>query len=134
MNSIVRFWRLGAADADARVARRLAPRPFDAADRYLRSSAVVQWFDGVTIGFQRLWQSSHARQAASAIARVWSRKSRPMRHRSTGAAMLAAALTHIVLTVMQGARPGAYWLVIPAIATTLGVVFLLASRAADSST
>jgi hypothetical protein len=134
MNAILRFWRHGAADADARVARALAPRRFDAADRYLRSSVVVQWLDRVTIGLHGLWQSSAARRAASGIDRLWSDRSRPARHRAAGALMLTAAVIHIALTLMQGARPGMYWLVVPGIVIALGVLFLLASRATDSTT
>ena len=131
MNGITRFFRLGAQDADARLASRLAPRSFEAVDRYLASSAVVRLVDRITYRLQEWWFTSQTGGAATAMRDAWSAESWKARYQAIGAVLLSASLLHVTLTVIQGPRPGWFWLVIPGMAMAFSVLLLVASRSND---
>jgi hypothetical protein len=130
MNALSRVWKHGAADADQRVARTLAPRSFQETDRYLGSSAVVRFLDGLTLKLESWWTLSVTGQAASAIGEQWLRESWVERHRVIGVVLLVAALTHVALTMLQGPRPGWFWMLIPGMVMAFAVVLLAGSRSA----
>lgn len=130
MNALSRLWKYGAADADQRVARILAPRSFQGTDRYLQSSAVLRFLDRTTVQLESWWKMSATGQAVSAIGAEWSRASWVERYRAIGTVLLVAALTHIVLSVMQGPRPGWFWMVIPGMVIGFAVLLLAGSRSA----
>lgn len=123
-----RLWTSGAADADDRVARMLAPHPFDEADRYLQSSALVRFLDRITRQLETWWQGSATRQRASTIAEVWSREEWAERYRVIGGVLVTAAVAHITLTMLQGPRPGWFWLLIPGMVVAFALLLLVASR------
>ena len=142
MNALSRLWKYGAADADERVARMLAPRSHQEADRYLRSSAVVRFVDRLTVQLESWWKSSVTGQLASTISEQWfhptaqsprgggpgSREGQAERHRTIGLMLLIAAVTHITLSLIQGPSPGGYWLLIPGMVIVFALLLLAASR------
>ena len=128
MNGITRFLRLGAQDADQRIASRLAPRSFEAADQYLASSAVVRLVDRITCRLQEWWSASHAWRAATGMRDAWSAESWKARYQAIGAVLVSASLLHFTLTVIHEPRPGWFWLVIPVMAMAFGLLLLVASR------
>jgi hypothetical protein len=134
MNALRRFFTLGAADADARVARALAPRVnIDRADQYLHSSFVGRHLDRGTQLLESWWRTSAFGHTAASIVSGWRGESRATRYSALGMLLLIAAATHILLTVLQGPRPGWFWLLIPALAAGFGGLLLMAARAADSN-
>ena len=130
MNGITRFFRLGAQDADERLASRLAPRSFEAADRYLASSAVVRLVDRITHRLQEWWLTSQTGRAATAMRDAWSAESWHDRYQAIGALLVSASLLHVTLTVIEAPRQGWFWLVIPLMAMAFGLLLLVASRSA----
>ena len=100
----------------------------DEADRYLRESAITRAIDRATIALAAAWSGSRTVEAISAAlppASEWAE-----RYRSIGAALAVAVLVHVSLTLMQGPRPGWFWIVIPAMAAFCAAVLLVASSAA----
>lgn len=133
MNSLIRFFARGAADADARVARALAPRPLAEANRYLHDSRAAQFLDSATLLLESWWHASAIARAANEQAGEWHRQHPASRYAALGAAMLIAVATHLVLMVLQGPHPGWYWLLLPAIAAVFGALLLAASRSVNST-
>ncbi len=132
MNGITRFLRLGAQDADQRIASRLAPRSFEAADRYLASSAVVRLVDRITRRLQDWWSASQTGRVAAAMRDAWSAESWQARYQAIGAVLVSASLVHVILTVTQAPRLGWFWLVIPVMAMAFGLLLLVAARSNNS--
>jgi hypothetical protein len=144
MNALSRLWKSGAADADERVARTLAPRGFDEADRYLQSSALVLFLDRITRRLETWWRASATRHTASTVADLWShptaqsprgggpgsREAWAERYRVIGGVLATAAVTHITLTMIQGPRPGWFWLLIPSMIIAFALLLLASSRTA----
>lgn len=128
MRALARLWRCGAADADQRVARILAPRSFREADRYLQSSVVVRFLDRITLQLASWWQGSATAQTLSAIEGQWSSEPWAERYRAIGGVLLSAAATHITLTILQGPRPGWFWMLIPGMVIAFALLLLAASR------
>lgn len=131
MTPLIRLLRLGLLDADARIARALSARPSGDADRYLASSATVRSVDRLAHGFLALWQLS-ATQSMLAETLGWA----PDRHwreryESLGWILVVGVATHVTLTMARGPRPGWFWLLIPMMAMSFGVLLLAASRSAD---
>ena len=133
MNALMRFFTLGAADADARVARALAPRPLDEADRYLHSSLVCRHVDRGTLLLESWWRTSVCGRTATDLVDQWRRESWASRYRALGTLLLIATATHVILTWLQGPRPGWFWLVIPAMVAAFGAVLVAAAGPADSN-
>lgn len=133
MNALSRLWKSGAADADQRAARMLAPRSSDAADRYLRSSVVVRFLDRVTVRLESWWHASATAQAASIFGELWSREEWAERYRVIGSVLLIAAATHIALTMIQGPRPGWFWMLLPGMVIVFALVLLAGSRTAGAT-
>ena len=128
MNAMARFIKLGAQDADRRMAAALAPRSFAATDRYLLLSVVVRFADRLTRGIQELWSASVAGGTASAIHERWRQAGWLERYRALGLLLIVGAAVHIALAVTQGPRPGWFWLIVPALAAVFGAFLLLASQ------
>jgi hypothetical protein len=137
MNGITRFFKLGAQDADQRIASGLAPRSFDAADRYLASSAVVRLVDRTTHRLQEWWFASQAGRAATAMGDAWAAESWKARYQALGALLVSASLLHVALTAIEAPRVGWFWLVIPVMTLAFGalllVAFAFAKATADQS-
>ena len=133
MNALMRFFTLGAADADARVARALAPRPLDKADRYLHSSVVGRHLDRGTLLLESWWRTSVCGRTATDLVDEWRREGWASRYRALGILLLVATATHILLTWLQGPHPGWFWLLIPATVAVFGALLLAAAGAADSN-
>ena len=133
MNGITRFLKLGAQDADRRIASRLAPRSVEAADRYLASSAVVRLVDRTTYRLQEWWFASQAGRAAAAMCDAWAAESWKARYHAIGALLVSASLLHVALTAIQVTRVGWFWLVIPVMAMAVGVLLLVASASAKAT-
>jgi hypothetical protein len=131
-NGLVRFFRLGARDADARVAAFRDHSGAPATDRFIATSAIVT---GLDVCFRRLetwWRASTAAEVAATATAAWSRTSGRKRHQAWGLFVLVAAGSHVAVTIAQGARPGWFWLVIPGMAAAFGLVLVAASRSAKS--
>ncbi len=132
MNSLTRFFTLGAQDADRRVASLLAPRPGEPADAYLMSSAVFRAIDRITRHGQMWWSTSDARRTAAATGRTWSGYSWAVRYRAIGSVLLGAVGVHVALTMIQGPRPGWFWLVIPGMVFAFSLLLLVVSASTRS--
>jgi hypothetical protein len=127
MNALTRFLSLGMRDADRRVAAALAPPALEPADRALRDSAIVAAVDRATRLLQTWWTSS---QAARLLASVGGDVPWFERYREIGAIVITAVLVHVALTIVQGPRPGWFWMVVPATAAVFALLLLAASREA----
>jgi hypothetical protein len=123
MNALKRFYMLGAAAADRRVAGALTPPPLDDADHYLKDSAFASVLERITIRLHHWWLSSQAKQLSSTIAGRLERE-------RVAFMMLIAVATHVILTLYQGVYTGWFWLIIPAIAALFAALVLAAGRAA----
>lgn len=128
MNAIVRFLSLGAQDADRRVARALRPSSLEAGDRYLKTSALVSTLDRATQRLRDWWMASEAHQLLSSVQAEVS----PASHGSIAVTLLIAVSAHVALTLLQGPRPGWFWMVIPGMAALFAVLVLAGSRSSQS--
>jgi hypothetical protein len=132
MNALARFIKFGAEDADRRLAAALAPVRDDAADRYLKTSRLVTALDRAT-GLLRDWwlASAAARVKAAAHASITS-LSFSTRYQLLAYVLLIAVLSHVSLMLLQGPRPGWYWMVIPAMTSALAVLLLAGAESSRS--
>lgn len=131
-NGLVRFWRLGARDADARVAEILTNAHPEKTDAYIAQSAIVRFVDRCYRRLEATWRDSAVAGTVAAVNAEWSRASAPHHQRTIGFTLVMAVGTHVGFTLLQGARPGWFWLVIPGMALAFGLVLLAASRSAKS--
>jgi len=133
MNALRRFWSAGARDADDRVAAALAPRPFEPADRYLRGSAIVAALDRATVVLERWWRASRTGQSTAVFAATL--RGTPPRERWHGIAivLLVAVTVHVTLMMIQGPRPGWFWLIVPAMAASFGLFLIAGARSQQPS-
>ena len=132
MNALARFITFGARDADRRLAAILAARAVAVADRYLMSSVVVRSFDRFT---RVLWSSmsnSTTGGAVFAAHHAWGNAGWPERYRTIGLVLIVAVGVHVAATVMQGPRPGWFWLIIPTLTFAFAFLLLMASRSPHS--
>ncbi len=132
MNGVTRFFSLGAQDADRQVAAALAPEPFDHADRYLQTSAVVIALDRVMQRLQDAWFASAAWHWLSG-ARDFSRGPSHDRYPAVAWTLLTATFAHVGLILLQGPRPGWFWMAIPAMVALFAGLLLVASRPSHSA-
>lgn len=128
MNALVRFFSLGMQDADRRLAAALTPRSSRQVDQYLRAAALVSAMDRLTLRLQEWWMASDVRRRAELAVEAFGDRW-PRRYQSIAVAILAAVSVHVLLTVANGPRPGWFWLVLPAMAMTFGVLLLMGSTA-----
>ena len=128
MKAVKRFWSAGARDADARLAAVLAPPPFESADRYLRSSAIVAAVDRATVALERWWQASRTRQLTAVCADTLRRMPPARRWRGLAIALLVGVVVHLALTMIQGRRPGWFWLIVPAMTALFAVILIAGAR------
>jgi hypothetical protein len=128
VGSLRKFFAIGLDDADARVAAALAPRSYAAVDRYLWSSVVVRAFDAATVKLREWWLGSTSGQAAAAAAERWRHEGWAARYDAIAIVLLAAIAVHVALTLMQGPRPGWFWLILPALAAAIALILLAGSR------
>jgi hypothetical protein len=132
MNALARFISLGMQDADRRVAAALERPPLDPADRYLKTSAVVMAVDRMTRRLSDWWLPSKAGQALSAMQRFAGEPS-AARYQRIAFVLLTAAVVHVAVTLINGPRPGWFWMVIPAMATMFAALLLAGSRSSHST-
>ena len=132
MNAVRRFIVFGAQDADRRVAAMLTPRPFAAADHYIKASVIVRSADRVGRTLQSLLLSSATVRAATLARAIWEHAHWAERYRAVGVTLLMAVVIHVTLTVIQGPRPGWFWLIIPALTLALASMLLAATRTAPA--
>lgn len=132
MNALTRFFVIGMQDADRRVAAALTPPSNDPADRYIRQSAIVRTIDAVTVRLHDAWTASTAGRSARDLVTAFASRDRTARYRTIALIVLVSVLTHVVLTLAQGPRPGWFWLVLPALASAFAVIVLMASRSTHS--
>jgi len=128
VNALRRFLVTGMEDADRRLASTLRPQPLDAADRYLRGSALISAVDRLTRILQRWWHASAAQRLLAAARQEWSRQASPSRHRALAVLLLTAVASHVFLMVFEGRYQGWFWLVVPAMTTVLAFLLLAGSR------
>jgi hypothetical protein len=133
MNALARFYRRGTADADRRVAAALAPVRTDAIDRYLSNSRFVMAMDGATRRLRDWWLASATGRAASLRRDALLRAPLAVRYRTVAVVVLTAAIAHVSLMLIQGPRPGWFWIVIPAMAAAFALLVLAGSRSARSA-
>jgi hypothetical protein len=133
MNALARFITFGARDADRRIAAFFAARPVAVADRYLVSSVVVRSCDRFT---RLLWSSmlnSTTGGLVVAANKAWGRAGWRERYRTIGLVLIVAVGVHVAATVMQGPRPGWFWLIVPMLTFAFAVLLVTASRSPHSS-
>jgi hypothetical protein len=131
VNALKRFWSVGARDADARLAAALAPQPFEPADRYLRRSAIVTALDRATVALERWWLESMTGQSSMAFADTL--RQAPQRRRGIAIVLLVAVVVHVTLTMIQGPRPGWFWLIVPALTALSGLLLIAGTRSPSHS-
>lgn len=128
MNAFARFVRLGNEDADRRVAAMLSPDDLHGTDRYLKQSRVVSAIDRMTRLPQAWWMSSASGRFVTAMSETFRQSPLNERLGSIGVVVLTAVAAHVALTVVNGARPGWFWLIIPALAALFAALLLAAGR------
>lgn len=133
MNSLARFYQRGVEDADRRVAAALAPVRTDAADRYVQASRTVMALDHATRRLRDWWLASESRRVLSLVYGSVAGAPFVARCRALAMALLIAVIAHVALTLMQGPRPGWFWLVIPAMVATFAALLLAASQPSRSA-
>lgn len=132
MSTIARFLSLGMEDADRRVAAALAAPSLEPADRYLQTSRFVMAIDRATRTLQRWWLASAASQAWLAAPHVFGEPS-AVRYQGIALVLLTASIAHVMLTLLNGPRPGWFWLVIPAMLVMFATLLLAGSRSSHST-
>ena len=132
MNALARFITFGARDADRKLAAILAARPVAAADRCLKSSVVVRSFDRFTRALWSAMSNSTTGGAVSAAHHAWGHAGWPERYRTIGLVLMVAVGVHVAATVMQGPRPGWFWLIVPTLTFAFAFLLLMASRSPHS--
>lgn len=133
MNALQNFYRSGAAAADHRVADALAPPSLEAADRYLKSSAIVTAIDRATLRLQQWWLASEAWRWCASITDAWQIEPMSRRRQAVAMIVLMAVVVHVMLTLLQGAHYGWFWMIIPALAALYAVVVLAGLRASGAA-
>lgn len=128
MNPLRRFFALGMQDADRRVAAMLRHDPLEAADQYLKESAIVRSVDRVTLLWRAWWNDSETRRVVASVIDAFARSSRSERYREAGAVIVTAVVVHVMLTILHGPRPGWFWMVIPGMAAIFALLLLAAAR------
>jgi hypothetical protein len=127
MNTIARFFVLGLQDADRRLSAALAPRPFVEADRYLRGSVIVAAIDRATVVLHDWWQDSAVSRILTATGEMLAEMGKSGRDRAIAILLLTAVSVHVILTLVQGPRPGWFWMVIPTMAVLCASILFSAS-------
>lgn len=133
MNAFKRFYSLGAEDADRRVAAALTSAPLDPADRYLKASAFARAIDLSTRRLRDWWSASEAGRMLSAAHETFLRETEAVRYQAIAWVLLSAVVVHLILTFVQGPRPGWFWMVVPAMATLFAVLLFAGSRSSQST-
>lgn len=131
MSELRRFFSLGAQEIDRRVGAALTRPRLDGADRYLRESTIARAIDRVTTTLAMAW--SQSRSVATCTALLTARHDWVDSFQSIGVPLAVAVLVHVLLTLMQGARPGWFWLVVPALTAFFAAVLLAAVSAGKRS-
>ena len=131
MNGLIRFFSLGMQDADRRVAAALEPQPYDAADRYLRESRLVRAIDRTTRLLSESWSASEAGRISRSAIDAFTREPRLVRYQTAGTVLITAVTVHVVLTLVNGPRPGWFWTLIPAMVAVFAALLLAGSRASS---
>ena len=131
-NPLSRFLVRGLRDADERLAAFLQPARYDKADSYLAQSGTVRTFNSFTRVLERWWRASVTRQALTATMDEWRQQGWRSRYEALGLALLMAVTVHVGFTLIEGPRPGWFWLLIPALTAGFALVLLAASRASRS--
>lgn len=132
MNAFTRFVVLGLQDADRRVAAALAPDILESADRHLRGSVVVSTIDGMTQRIQAWWRQSASGRLATDITTMVEQLTATERYHAIAGIALTATAVHVTLTLFNGARPGWFWMAVPAMTAGFAVLLLL-GRPADGN-
>jgi hypothetical protein len=133
MSDLARFYKVGVEDADRRVAAALAPVATGAADRYLKTSRVVMAIDRATLRLRDWWHASSAGQALAIAHHGFLQQPSVVRHQAVAQVLLIAVVTHLALMLIQGPRPGWFWIVIPAMAAAFAALLLAGSQSAKSA-
>ena len=133
MKDVTRFFTLGMQDADRRVAAALEPRPYHAADRYLETSRLVRGIDRGTRLLSDWWSGSEAGRIARSATGAFFSEPRSVRDRAVGAVLITAVTVHVVLTLVNGPRPGWFWTLIPAMVAMFAVLLLAGSRSSSAT-
>ncbi len=56
-----------------------------------------------------------------------------VRYRAVGAVLITAVVVHVLLTLLNGPRPGWFWALIPAMVAAFALLLLAGSRSSHSS-
>jgi len=103
------------------------------ADRHVMSSFVVRTFDRFTRMLWSLMSGSETVRAASAARDAWGRAGWSERYRTIGLVLIVAVSVHLAATLMQGQRPGWFWLIVPALTSAFACLLLMASGSTHSA-
>ena len=129
MNSLKRFYLLGAEAADRRVAAALAPPSLAAADRYLKASVLVTAIDHITIRLRQWWLATEAMRLCSAIGEDLAGEPVAVRRQALAVLILTAVAFHLGLTWFHGAPLDAFRMIIPTMAALFAAALLAGNRA-----
>lgn len=132
VGALKRFISLGARDADARVEAFLAPRSFEASDNYLRGSKVVRTIDEATRRLHAWSRASMTGRSLRSLAEQWRHTGWAAQSRLIAVVLLSAATVNVLLTALNGPRPGWFWLIVPALAAVLAALLLAGSPSQSS--
>lgn len=127
MNAFMRFVTLGMRDADARVAAFLSPGRWNEADAYLRSSVLIGIADRFTERLQQYWSSSESARLLNEVSDEFGRQDWRGRYHALAVVLLTAVGVNVLLTMVQGPRPGWFWAVMPLLVGAFALVLLAAS-------
>jgi hypothetical protein len=122
-----RFVSLGLRDADRRVADALTPGALEPIDRYLRSSIIVTAIDRATDRLSAWWMASSVFNRLSML-RATRSDDAALGHRAIALMLLIAVGVNAALTLLNGPRPGWFWMIIPAMALTFAALLFAGSR------
>lgn len=133
MKGLIRLFALGMQDADRRIAAALEPRPLEAADRYLKDSLAVRAIDRVTRRLGEWWSTSETGRTWSSAVEGFALAPGPVRYQAVGGVLITAVAVHVVLTLVNGPRPGWFWMLIPAMVAVLAVLLLAGARSTQTT-
>lgn len=132
MSGLARFFKGGAADADRRVAAALAPPETAVADRVIKSSGVISAIDAAMLRLT-VWAEASQTARLLTLARASTTDAPTGSYRPVASGLLVAVIAHLSLTLMQGPRPGWFWLIIPALVAAFSALLYAGSPSSRSA-
>jgi EamA domain-containing membrane protein RarD len=129
MNALSRFLDAGLADAERRIARRLPPpltdHPWVA--NVVASGTVARGIARVIAAGRASLGSSRVVALLRPLAASWREADWAAQRRGLGVLLLTAVATHLVLVLASTTPRGWLWLILPGMASAVGLLLLAAA-------